>query len=62
MLGKSRRLYCRCWRTTVAAPNSSTTAKVEKPDGSYVRHEYDSEGLRSGICENGVTSRFVFDG
>ncbi|WCF09239.1 hypothetical protein NDS46_04870 [Paenibacillus thiaminolyticus] len=32
------------------------------PDGSYVRHEYDPEGLRSGICENGVTSRFVFDG
>ncbi|NKI21367.1 hypothetical protein HFN20_09045 [Paenibacillus dendritiformis] len=40
----------------------TTYAKVEKPDGSYIRHEYDPEGLRSGICENGVTSRFVFDG
>ncbi|MGG4393045.1 RHS repeat domain-containing protein [Paenibacillus thiaminolyticus] len=48
--------------TTYAYDTFNLTAKVEKPDGSYVRHEYDTEGLRSRICENGVTSRFVFDG
>ncbi|MCY9517924.1 hypothetical protein [Paenibacillus apiarius] len=38
------------------------TAKVEKTDGSHIRHFYDPEGLRSGLRENGVTSRFVYDG
>uniref|UniRef100_UPI00403EDB3A hypothetical protein n=1 Tax=Paenibacillus thiaminolyticus TaxID=49283 RepID=UPI00403EDB3A len=48
--------------TTYAYDAFNRTAQVEKPDGCYVRHDYDPEGLRSGICENGVTSRFVFDG
>ncbi|WP_210429395.1 RHS repeat-associated core domain-containing protein [Paenibacillus dendritiformis] len=48
--------------TSYAYDAFNRTAQVEKPDGSYVRHDYDPEGLRSGICENGVTSRFVFDG
>ncbi|MGG3837476.1 hypothetical protein ABEV00_10610 [Paenibacillus thiaminolyticus] len=48
--------------TAYAYDAFNRTAKVEKPDGTYVCHEYDPEGLRSGICENGVTSRFVFDG
>ncbi|MBN3522633.1 RHS repeat-associated core domain-containing protein [Paenibacillus apiarius] len=48
--------------TTYSYDAFNRTAKVEKPDGSPIRHLYDPEGLRSGLRENGITSRFVYDG
>ncbi|MBC2582563.1 RHS repeat protein [Clostridium sp. DJ247] len=38
------------------------TTSVQKSDGSYIKNYYNSEGLRDKVDENGVLSKFVFDG
>ncbi|MBC2582811.1 RHS repeat domain-containing protein [Clostridium sp. DJ247] len=38
------------------------TTGVKNQDGSYIKNFYNPEGLRSEIDENGVVSKFIFDG
>ncbi|MEQ7054707.1 RHS repeat domain-containing protein, partial [Paenibacillaceae sp. P-4] len=51
-----------CGSTTYAYDAFNRTVKVQVPDGSYMEHGYDPEGLRSWANENGLASRFVYDG
>ncbi|MCY9528238.1 DUF6531 domain-containing protein [Paenibacillus alvei] len=48
--------------TAYAYDAFNRTSKVLMPDGSYMEHGYDPEGLRSWANENGRASRFVYDG
>nr|WP_081676940.1 hypothetical protein [Paenibacillus alvei] len=48
--------------TAYAYDAFNRTSKVLLPDGSYMEHGYDPEGLRSWVNENGLASRFVYDG
>ncbi len=38
------------------------TTGVQKADNSYLKNFYNTEGLRDKVDENGVVSKFVFDG
>ncbi len=38
------------------------TTAVQKSNGSYIKNSYNTERLRSEVEENGVVSKFVFDG
>ena len=48
--------------TTYAYDTFNLNAKARSRTAAMSAMKYDPEGMRSGICENGVTSRFVSAG